>query len=1032
MNLLVQWAITSSILILIVLAVRRLFRDRLSARLRYALWGVVLLRLLVPFQVELPAAASKSLPLLASNLVSDVDPWLDEAMLYALPTEVYPGNQSLTEGSTVIDRTLHSGSDSDRAYYSGGVVVDREHATHYFFMMPASELLTAIWGTGTALCLLVILYSNWGFFLRLGRSRKRLEGIDAPIPVYAAEGLSSPCLFGVLRPAVYVTPEAAENPDTLRHVLAHELTHYTHKDHIWSLLRILALALHWYNPLVWLAVWLSKGDGELACDEGAVRQLGEAERIPYGRTLVDMVAARSLRPGDLLSCSTAMTGGKKSIQQRVARLVKKPETVKTALFTVIALVALSAVFVFVGRGDNTPRNFQSFVDRATAIRYIPPTYSSKLYPSPITAPDLLAEAKEALSGVTTLNDGDPQPDLSPKALMHTSWVLLTFEGGEMEYSLLWQNDRTYLFPGNIYRQYLDLREEEGETAQLQGVSGTLISKPGVNLITTLERLANGSRTQQITGSGSPEFERFLADLDSAQSIFVGQPMISSAGPRPPITNPEALAQAKELLEKARPPFQAPEGATLEDLQNSIDTEPAPITQEDLEKMLFGGGSPVVLCPDEAYQFSEEHRYWLSNYKDGSASVLLQWYPEREENKIEVLATFSEDVYSQLAELARTNRAFTRSLALDRLLREAESASSIRYRPPSYSSYFYREDITDPDLLANVRESLSYLIPLEDTDSLPDGQATIHASRIILTTGEGEITYTLIPWKGYTYVTRGSGDYSVQEGGRTEFLRTRTKSSLPDTVSSLAGTISSLARTQELVSQDPYIPVAMTRAELGGYEPDFVREQGIRLQGRPGGEDGVTFSRGYRVRGSGAILLEYGGDETHAGGWMLELREKDWSVLSDQPSVLRLAPTIYGMPGSSWTYEIMEPTLFAAYWKPRDVVSVTAGDYNPGQKVEMDLPALKDQLTQALYHQFSDDYDKEKYGQYVVTIQVEGTGLKSYADRDIDENADRLILSAGSEQDAVCLRHKTFAQNTDASSAFVRSPELYRTIRDLFD
>ncbi|MFQ9472767.1 MAG: M56 family metallopeptidase [Oscillospiraceae bacterium] len=64
----------------------------------------------------------------------------------------------------------------------------------------------------------------------------------------------------------------------------------------WSALRCTALALHWYDPLVWLAVSLSKADGELACDEGAVRRLGEEERTPYGRTLVDMVAQRSRGP----------------------------------------------------------------------------------------------------------------------------------------------------------------------------------------------------------------------------------------------------------------------------------------------------------------------------------------------------------------------------------------------------------------------------------------------------------------------------------------------------------------------------------------------------------------------------------------------------------------------------------------------------------------------------------------------------------------------------------------------------------------
>ena len=101
-------------------------------------------------------------------------------------------------------------------------------------------------------------------------------------------------------------------------MLAHELTHYAHRDHLWAPLRCLALALHWYNPLVWLAVLLSKRDGELACDEGAVRRLGEDQRIPYGRTLVGMVAQRSLRPADLLSCSTAMTGGKKTTAHRPA------------------------------------------------------------------------------------------------------------------------------------------------------------------------------------------------------------------------------------------------------------------------------------------------------------------------------------------------------------------------------------------------------------------------------------------------------------------------------------------------------------------------------------------------------------------------------------------------------------------------------------------------------------------------------------------------------------------------------------------
>ncbi len=863
MKLMIQWAFTSSALILIVLAVRRLFREKLSARLRYALWGVVLLRLLIPFQVELPAAASDALPVLATNMAQDVSPWLEDQMLYAVPTERYLVDRVQPGEEPEYSRTLHS--EADREYYSGGVVYDKNGITRYLFMMPASELLTMLWGTGTALAALVILTSNLRFARQLRKRRERLEDVDAPAPVYVAEGLPSPCLFGVFRPAVYVTPQAVENPDTLRHVLAHELTHYAHKDHLWSLLRCLALALHWYNPLVWLAVVLSKQDGELACDEGAVARLGEAERIPYGRTLVDMVAARSLRPGDLLSCSTAMTGGGKSVKQRVAQLVKKPETVKAALFAVIALVALSVVFVFAGRGPSRQENttLLDYLDRTAAIRYCPPLYSSTFYPNPIAKEDLLTQAKEALSGFTYLDNNDPQPDL--REAFRESRIILTFEGGEMEYSLLWQNDYTYLFAGSIFQQDLDLKEQEGETAQLLGVSGTCISRQGDNVISVLEDLARLSTRN--AEPASPELDTLLADLDSA--------------------------------------------------------------------------------------------------------------------------------------------------------------SSIRYCPPLYSSYFYRETITDPRLLANVRERLSYLVPLEAEDATPDGKQLLDASRLVLTTEAGEVTYNLIPYNGYTYVTRGSGDYSVQENGRTAYLRTRTQTNL-------SGSISALAWTQELLSQDPLTPVPMTRAELGGYSlADICKTLGYQLQGWGGDPEDAELVSGHTMQDR--ILLCYNGDETHLGHWVLELlppmlssHSSGYTVVTDQPEVVRNAP-LYRLNGSGWKgFEVMTPDIFAVCLRPKDVVSVTVGTY----AVDLDIPALREQLTQALYHQFFDEYDQEKHGQYVLTIRVQGSGMEAYMGRETAEDADRLTLSAGSEKDVVCLSHRNFAATPEPTRLFVRSPELYAYIVEL--
>ena len=662
MKLLTEWAVTSGVLILIVLAARCLLKGRLSARLRYALWGVVLLRLLVPFQVELPAPVSDALPVLASNLAPEVGQW-QEPSIPVFPERSKP----VAEFNLDIETTLEPGDILSYSDVVGCLRRDGETITWYRYILSPEQIVLALWLAGAGLTGAAMLVSNLRFHGRLRKRRERLEGVDAPIPVYVTEGLPSPCLAGVLRPAVYVTPGAAEDETALRHILAHELTHYAHFDHLWSLLRCLALALHWYNPLVWLAVGMSKGDGELACDEGAVARLGEEERIPYGRTLVDMVAARSLRPGDLLSCSTAMTGGKKSITQRVSALVKKPETVKAALFAVVAVMALSAVFVFAGRGqpDTTPKNFLDYLDRTTAIRYIPTVYSSHGYPVPITDEDLLAQAKERLSTFTYLSEDEPYPDLSGLGPAQNPKIVLTCGGQEMEYTLMWQNNYTYLFPGDLWEQQEQLVKEEGETARLVSVSGTMRSQPGDRVFSAVSELAllqiGKTEKTMITPSSSPELEEFFTQLEAAQSISVGQPMISSAMSPGLISDPEALVQAKELLSKTRPV------AYLENIgwvELSLDSNhpPEPITQEELETMLFMRGSPIDLCPDTSYQFSKERRYWLADHN------LLRWDPELEEEPIKLLATFSEDVYSQLAELAwneKANRAhpFTGNVGL---------------------------------------------------------------------------------------------------------------------------------------------------------------------------------------------------------------------------------------------------------------------------------------------------------------------------------------------------------------------------------
>lgn len=386
MELLISWCVTSSILLAVFLLLRGTVFRTLSPRVRYALWGVVLLRLLVPFQIP-----SLSLPAAAADLAPELST-ISERPIFPNTILVRPINPSVSLDEEDQADLPHSAS-----------TIESNLSEYYHFGGPTlSEGVQVVWTAGAGVVLLAVLAANLRFAQKLRQSRRPLPTADCPLPVYEAYGLPSPCLCGVLRPAVYLTPEAAEDGTVRTHVLSHELTHFRHRDHIWSLLRCLALALHWYNPLVWAAVILSKRDGELACDEGTIRQLGEGERIPYGRTLIGLVARRS-GAGGVLSCSTTMTGRKKTVQRRIAQLVKQPETKKTALFLAAAAVALAAVFVFAGgqRGQETVpsgdySSLRSDIRSAQAIRLGQPLYSSYFDPTQITDPDLLAQAKDLL------------------------------------------------------------------------------------------------------------------------------------------------------------------------------------------------------------------------------------------------------------------------------------------------------------------------------------------------------------------------------------------------------------------------------------------------------------------------------------------------------------------------------------------------------------------------------------------------------------------------------------------------------------
>lgn len=321
-----EWIASSCALILAVLLLRRLLRGRIGPGLQYALWLLVLVRLLLPVSF---GAARVSV----QNLVRDADERAaSQVVTYVNQTapDPVPSEPAPAQSATAQPQHTQSAA-APQPQPEAQLTVTARPVT-------LSDILRCAWYAGMAAMALWLIATNLAFRARLAKRARRIEYPGCKLPLYITEAVETPCLFGVLRPAIYLTPEAASEPETLAHSVEHELTHYRHGDHIWALLRCLCLVLHWYDPLVWLAAALSRRDAELACDEATIRRLGENERAAYGRTLIRISCERR---ATLLRTATTMNCGKRGLRERIALIAKRPKTAAYAL--VILILAAVAV-----------------------------------------------------------------------------------------------------------------------------------------------------------------------------------------------------------------------------------------------------------------------------------------------------------------------------------------------------------------------------------------------------------------------------------------------------------------------------------------------------------------------------------------------------------------------------------------------------------------------------------------------------------------------------------------------------------------
>lgn len=300
---LVNLSISASWLILAVLVLRVVLK-KAPKWVMPLLWGVVALRLVCPFSIESALSLIPSAETIPSEIVTETR----EPVLYEQATLDIVTNPTLPSAAEV------------------PVGVSRQQAQVDF------NIYSVLWLAGMAALLVHALVSA-------GKLKRKLAtAILLRDNIYESEFVDSPFVFGVVKPNIYLPMHMDEG--TAAYVIAHECAHLARRDHWWKVLGYLVLALHWFNPLVWVAYILFCRDIELACDEKVVKGLDGAARADYSQALLSCAAPKRA----VAACPLAFGEGNIKTRVKSALHYKKP-AFWVAAAAVLAVVIMAVCFL---------------------------------------------------------------------------------------------------------------------------------------------------------------------------------------------------------------------------------------------------------------------------------------------------------------------------------------------------------------------------------------------------------------------------------------------------------------------------------------------------------------------------------------------------------------------------------------------------------------------------------------------------------------------------------------------------------------
>ena len=302
-------SLTASVAIVFILLLRLLLKKAPKV-ISYALWSVVLIRLLCPVSIEsgLSLFGLFDTPTVDMTEHSSAVEYIPPSIVHTEFPEVVLPVPGIGEAIT---EALPQGEEQLRADPLEGPMF----------------IATYIWWGG------ILVMAVYGLVTYLRLRRRLITASPLRDNIYLADDIDSPFVMGLIRPKIYL-PSAMEEREQ-SYILLHEQHHIRRLDHVVKALAFVALCIHWFNPLVWVAFILSGKDMEMSCDEAVVRKLGTQIRADYTASLLSLATGKRIIAGMPLAFGEGNTKGR----------IKNLANWKKPAFGVVVLAIIACVVV---------------------------------------------------------------------------------------------------------------------------------------------------------------------------------------------------------------------------------------------------------------------------------------------------------------------------------------------------------------------------------------------------------------------------------------------------------------------------------------------------------------------------------------------------------------------------------------------------------------------------------------------------------------------------------------------------------------